>query len=130
MDVKGAFDHVSKEQLLIQMIELGIDGDLITWTGSLLTDRKVQLVIDGHENKEREIETGIPQGSPVSPILFLIYISGVFDKVSETSPLVTSLSFVDDLGFIASGSSVKEVVKLLENVAKAVLEWGGLNAVT
>ncbi len=112
------------------MIELGIDGDLVTWTGSFLTDRKVQLVIDGHENKEREIETGIPQGSPVSPILFLIYISGVFDKVSEASPLFTSLSFVDDLGFIAYGSSVKEEVKLFENVAKAVLEWGRLNAVT
>ena len=130
MDVKGAFDHVSKRQLLRQMIELGIDGDLVTWTESFLTDRKVQLVIDGHENKEREIETGIPQGSPVSPILFLIYISGVFNKVSEINPWVTSLSFIDDLGFIASGNSVKEVVKTLENVAKAVLEWGKQNAVT
>ena len=130
MDVKGAFDHVSKGQLLTRMIELGIDGDLVTWTGSFLTDRRVQLVIDGHDNKEREIETGIPQGSPVSPILFLMYISGVFNKVSETSPLVTSLSFVDDLGFIASGSSVKEIVKALEKVAKEVIEWGRLNAVT
>ncbi len=66
----------------------------------------------------------------MSPILFLIYISGVFNKVSETSPLVTSLSFVDDLGFIASGSSVKEIVKALEKVAKEEIEWGRLNAVT
>ena len=101
----------------------------MTWTGSFLTDRKVQLVIDGHNNKEREIETGIPQGFPVSPILFLIYISGVFNKVSETSPLVTSLSFINDLGFIASGSSVKEMIKALEKVAKEVIEWGK-NAVT
>ena len=130
MDLKGAFDHVSKGQLLSRMIELGVDGDLVTWTGSFLTDRIVQLVIDGHNNDEKEIETGIPQGSPVSPILFLIYISSVFNKVLETSPSVTSLSFVDDLGFIASGSSVNEIVKTLENVAKAVLEWGRLNAVT
>ena len=130
MDIKGAFDHVSKQQLLTRMIELGINGDLVTWTGSFLTGRKVQLVIDGHDNKERNIETGIPQGSPVSPILFLIYISGVFNKVTEISPLVTSLSFVDDLGFIALGSSVKEIIKTLENVAKAVLEWGRLNEVT
>ena len=102
----------------------------MTWTSSFLTNQKVQLVIDGHDNKERDIETGIPQGSPVAPILFLIYISGVFNKVSEKSPLVISLSFVDDLGFIASGSSVKELVKTLENVAKVVLEWGRLNAVT
>ena len=64
MDVKGAFDHVPKGQLLTHKIELGVDGDLVTWTGSFLTDRKVQFVIDGHDNKERKIETGIPQGSP------------------------------------------------------------------
>lgn len=129
MDIKGAFDHVSRWQLIAQMIELEIDGDLVTWTDSFLTKQKIQPVIDGHNNNEKEIETGIPHGSPVLPILFLIYISGVFNKVLETNPLVTSLSFVDDLGFIASGSLVKEIVKTLEKVAKTVLEWGTLNAV-
>lgn len=78
--------------------------------------------MDGHDNKERDIETGIPQKSPLLSILFLIYISGVFSTVSESNPLVTSLSFVDDLGFVASGSSVKEVVKTLEKVAEVVLD--------
>lgn len=70
-----------------------------------------------HDNEEKEIETGIQQGFPVSPLLFLIYISGVFNKVSETNPLVISLYFVDDVGFIASGSSVKELVKTLKKIA-------------
>ena len=122
MDVKGAFNHVSKGQLLRQMVQLGIDSDLVTWTGSFLTDQKIQLVINRHDNEEKEVDTGIPQGFPVSPIFFLIYISKVFDKVSEISLEVTFLSFIDDLGFIASGSSVKEVVKILENVAEVVLE--------
>ncbi len=52
----------------------------------------------------------------------MIYISGVLDKISETSPLVTSLSSIDDLGFMASGSSVKEIVRALEKVAKEVIE--------
>lgn len=95
-----------------------------------MKERKVQLVIDGHENRERKIETGIPQGSPVSPILFLIYISQVFDAVTEACPLVTSLSFVDDLGFIASGTSVKDIARSLEKVAKTALDWGMANAVT
>ena len=84
----------------------------------------------GNNNKGREIETGMSQRSPVSPILFLIYINGVFDKVTKSSSLVTSLSFIDDLGLIASSSSVKEVAKALEKVAKTVLEWGTLNTVT
>ncbi len=59
----------------------------------------------------------------MSPIIFLIYIGGVFNKVSETSPLVTSLSCAND-GLIASGSSVKEIITALEKVAKQVIEWG------
>lgn len=47
----------------------------------------------------------------------------------EVSPLVTSLSFVDDLGFIASGTSVKEIARTLETVATTLLEWGTANAV-
>lgn len=130
MDVKGAIGHVSKAQLFAQMIELGIDGNILTQTGSFLTDQKVQLIIDGNDNEEKEIETGISQGSLVSPIFFLIYISEVFEKLSQTSPLVISISFIDDLGFIASNSSVKKIVRALEKVSKKVIEWGKLNAVT
>ena len=93
----------------------------MNWTSAFLIDRKVYLVIDEHDNKERDIKTKITQGFLVFPILFLIYISEVFNKVSETSPLVTSLSFVDDLGFIVSSSSIKEVVESLEKVAHTVL---------
>ena len=87
-------------------------------------------MIDGHNNPEKDVETGIPQGSPVSPILFLIYISGVFEQVEKELPEIVSLSFVDDLGFIASGTSVKEIAKALEKVGNLIVEWGGRNAVT
>lgn len=130
MDVKGAFDHVSRVRLIERMMELEIDGDLIRWTQSFLTDQTVQLVIDGHDNRERSIETRIPQGSPVFPILFLIYISGVFQQVTESIPAITSLSFVDDLGFIAAGSLVKELAKTLGQVAQVVLDWRKSNTVT
>ena len=60
----------------------------------------------------------------------MIYISGVFEAVTRNNPTVTPLSFVDDLGFIASGTSVQEVSKTLETVASSVLRWGLTNAVT
>ena len=86
MDVKGAFDHVFRVQLAQKMYELGIDDDLIGWTQSFLTDRWVKLGIDGYINPSCKVETGIPQGSPVSPILFLIYISGVFLEIESRLP--------------------------------------------
>lgn len=106
MDVKGAFYHVSRAQLAQRMADLGIDDDLIGWTKSFLTARWVELVIDGYINAKHKVETRIPQGSPVSPILFLIYISGVFLQMESRIPQVTCLSFMDDLGVLTAGQSV------------------------
>ena len=87
-------------------------------------------MLDGHNNQEKKVETGIPQGSPVSPILFLIYISEVFEQVEKKLPGIVSMSFIDDLGFIASEVSAKEIAKTLEKVRKIVLKWGEKNAMT
>ena len=77
-----------------------------------MADRRVELIINGHINPEVVVNTSIPQGSPVSPILFLIYISGVFEEVEEKIPQITYLSFMDDLGFII-GSKVNDIVEVL-----------------
>lgn len=91
MDVKGAFDHVSRSRIFKHMIDFSFEENLIAWTRSFLTNQKIQLHIDGHKINEGKIKTGIPQGSPLSPIFFLIHISGVFNTVTEVSPLVISL---------------------------------------
>lgn len=75
-------------------------------------------------------ETKIPPGSPVSPILFLIYISEIFDKETEVCFLVTFLSSIHNLGFITSNCLMNKMFKIFEKVAKTVLGWGTINAVT
>lgn len=102
IDIKEVFNNVSKTQLLKYMINFGIDGDLVEQTRFFLTNQKVQLAIDGYENKEKQIETRIFQGSPISPIFFLIFIDLVFDIVTEVCLLVILLSFVNNLEFITS----------------------------
>ena len=130
MDVKGAFDYVSRAKLVQRMKDLGIDDDLIGWTKSFLTNRSVELVIDGFTNPRQKVESGIPQGSPVSPILFLIYISGVFSKIEEQLPDITCFFFIDDLGFLIADRSISKIAKTLEKVGQIALEWGANNAVT
>lgn len=76
------------------------------------------------------METGIPQGSPVSPILFLIYISEVFEAVKKNVPEITSLLFMDNLGFLASGNFIQEIATTLEKMGKIVIKWGLANVVT
>ena len=57
----------------------------------------MELVIDRFRNPRQKVESGIPQGLPVSPILFLMYISGVFSVVEEQLLYIIYMSFVDDL---------------------------------
>ena len=65
----------------------------------------------------------------MSPILFIIYLSGVFDMIERSVTGVQSLSFADNVGLLASGHSVKEVCDKLQKAAKAAIEWGHDNVV-
>ncbi len=127
IDVNGTFNHIPKGQLLKLIIEFENNDDLVTWAESFFPNRKIHLVINKYDNKETSIETGIPQGLLMSFILLLIYISGVFNKVSGTNFSVTFMSFEDDLRFIASGSLIKKLVNILEKVTQTILEWRMLN---
>ena len=130
MDVKGAFDHVSKPHLLNRMKELQLDPCLIRWTESFLSDRRVSMVIDGEPMTEHRVTTGVPQGSPVSPILFAIYLSGVFREVEESVVEgVIGLSYADDVAWVVKGNSIRDLVALMEACASATNSWARRNNV-
>ena len=76
------------------------------------------------------METGIPQGSPVSPILFTVYLSGLFGYVEEQVPGIKALSFVDDVAWTTEGDSEDEISLTLERAAAAAQEWVEANAVS
>jgi retron-type reverse transcriptase len=98
-----------------RLIELKIPGDIIRWVNSFFIDRKVQLVIDGYTYSLKEAEADLSQGSPISPILFVIYISGFFDYI-EKKILITTLLFADNISIIAVESSIRDTIKTLKIV--------------
>ena len=73
---------------------------------------------------------GVTQGSPVEPILFTAYLSGIFDQVEAAYPGVQGLSFVDDVAWWADGKTEKEVAEALGKAATVALDWNGENRVT
>src|SRR5947209_2919849 len=105
IDVKGAFDNVFKKCLLQTMKKMRLDHKTTRWVESFLTDRMASLSFDKDTEQMSGIETGIPQGSPVSPILFLIYLSPLFTLMKQRHPNVCCPSYIDDICLLVEGES-------------------------
>ena len=124
VDIRGAFDHVAKNQLLTILKELGLPLSLISWIYMFLSKRLLRLSFDGKIEQFSDIITGIPQGSPISPILFLIYIRNLFK-----SSLVRFISYMDDIALVASSKSYNRNCKILEREIGQITEIGQQNAI-
>jgi hypothetical protein len=81
------------------------------------------MVIEGNVMGRSPVEAGIPQGSLVSPIFFAIYTSGLIKCVEERVWGVEGLSFVDDIGWVATGRDVNQIVSKLEACARESIDW-------
>ena len=96
-DYSKAFDVVCHSILIQKLKLLGVDGQLLSWISSFLSDRVMQVCVHGHTSSTRNVCSGVPQGSVLGPLLFLVYINFVGSKLSCTYKI-----FADDMKLFAS----------------------------
>jgi len=130
MDVKGAFPHVAKGNLIKRMEDMGFEADLVGWVESFMEERRVIISMDGKKGDSMDVETGVRQGSPVSPVLIVIYLSGLFDQVEneEEEGGSEGITFVDDVAWVVEGENVGECTQRLEKCAADTTIWAKKNA--
>jgi len=116
MDIKAVFPSVVRGRLIQAMKATRIDGDLIPWTKTFLSARTVDIVVQGKVLQSHSVEAGVPQG------LFPIHNAGLIQLVEERVQ-ATSLCLIGDLGWVATGKDVNQVVKKLEACAVESIEW-------
>ena len=81
LDISSAFDKVWHNGLIAKLSQIGIDGKLATFFKSYLSNRKQCVVIEGVKSTLINIESGVPQGSRLGPLLFIIYINDIINDI-------------------------------------------------
>jgi hypothetical protein len=87
------------------------------------------LSFDGRTDIQRPVATGIPQGSPASPILFLLYLRPLFDSLQLHYPSIWSPSYIDDVALVAQGKTREGNSRALEAAARTAFQWARDNTV-
>ena len=100
LDIEKAFDRVWHNGLRYELLHMNAPALLLRWISSFLRDRTVKVRILGYTSREIAINYGVPQGSPISPLLFLLYLS----KLPKLVPNTRRSLFADDFMIYAESS--------------------------
>jgi retron-type reverse transcriptase len=82
-DVKGFFDNVNHARLAAQLHNMGFAEDLVAWAASFLADRRIKLKFNEILSEDRLQPVGVPQGSPLSPVLSIAYTAPLLGKMAN-----------------------------------------------
>ena len=107
------------------MQEQGWPDSILKWTTSFLAQRMVQVRYSGGVTAQRQLSCGVPQGSPISPLLFLLYMA---EPMRSGNPGMR-FSYADDFGIIGFGRTITESAAAAQSEVDHLLEWAGKNAV-
>jgi hypothetical protein len=123
-DLSKAFDSVPHPPLIAKLKTFGIHDRLLDWFKDYLTDRKQRVTIDGHHSTWLPVTSGVPQGSILGPLLFLLYINDLPTKLNNDTDCAI---FADDTKIGRPIQSPDDETKLqqdIDNLSTWSHTWG------
>ncbi len=120
-DIEKAYDMMWKEGLLIKLHLMDVSGRVFNWIKNFLFGRKIEVRIGSDISSQFDVGNGTPQGSVISPLLFIIMIDDVFTKV----PMDIGRSlFADDGALWKRGRNMEHAIRKVQGAIDEVVEWG------
>ena len=118
-DISKAFDRVWHTGLLAKLSRVGITGNLLKWFENYLSNREQRVVINGQSSEWKHIKAGVPQGSVLGPLLFLIFINDITNEVQSSEVRL----FADDTILYVIADNPTESVDALNNDLQRIKLW-------
>ena len=116
-DFKKAFDMVPHKRLVAKLESYGIKGKLLRWIEEFLTGRQQYVIVNGEKSSPGRVTSGIPQGTVLGPLLFVVYINDILENLSAEGFL-----FADDTKIFRAITSRDDSLKLLSDI-DALEKW-------
>ena len=132
LDISKAFDRVWNKGLLPKLPMFGLTQTLINWIGSFLSDRSIAVRVDSFLSNLHSINAGVPHGSVISPLLFILFINDLLTSTSSTihsfadDTFPSSFFFFDshDLAYNNIPSKRSTAASFLTTDLTVVEKWG------
>ncbi len=121
LDFKKAFDYIPHQRLLRKLQAYGIEGKILTWISSLLTGRRQRVVYDGEKSEWSDVESGIPQGSVLGPVLFVLFINDLPSVVQSIMKIFADDTKVNNC--VKDNKGLEELQSNIDNMAESGIKW-------
>ena len=124
LDFSKAFDLVDHSLLLRKLKEKGFRGDLLLWLKAFLSNRSQRVRVGQTLSRKAGLHSGVPQGSVLGPLFFLVFISDLDDSLQDAA--VSILKYVDDSKVLSKVQDNSDVIRTQESLNKVYL-WADKN---
>ncbi len=125
-DLAKCFDTIDHSLLIKKLEKYGVRGSALAWFNNYLSERSQCVSVNNAMSDFRDIHTGVPQGSVLGPILFLIFVN---DLPSSLTSTMCNL-YADDTEIHSCGQTLSEVETILQQDINNIVEWFNLNKLT
>ena len=123
LDLSKAFDTVNHDILLKKLEHYGIRGNCLKWFESYLHERMQIVKFGHHKSNKLIISTGVPQGSILGPLRFLLYIN----NIENCSKIISFVMYADDTNAFHSDKCLKSLTHVMQEEMNEVIKWVNMN---